>query len=213
MDVKHQPGERRASLRAERAGVTRRRIADAARVLFARDGYGATTLRGIADEAGVSVQTVYAVYRSKPGVLEALRELAVNQPEADALIRQAMQEPAPKRRMALFAHSIRERWERAGDIVAIHRDAATTDRSVKAGVDDAEQHRRRGIAALAQSLSADLRSGLGLTEAAAILDTMTLPALYFEMTEVHGWSPDAYQTWLTALLVREILATAPDAAD
>ena len=40
--------------------ITRRRIADAARRLFTRDGYAATTLVGIAREAGVAVQTVYA---------------------------------------------------------------------------------------------------------------------------------------------------------
>lgn len=209
-DVNHQSGERQRSLRADHAEVTRRRIADAARALFARDGYGATTLKGIADEAGVAVQTVYAVYRSKPGVLNALREAVVTQPEADALIRQAMQEPSAPRRLELFARSIRERWERTGDIVAIHRDAATTDRSVKAGVEDAERIRRGGITALALSLAADLRPSLTPTQAAAILDAATLPAVYAELTEVHGWSPDDYQSWLTALLIRDILATLPD---
>ncbi len=58
------------------AEVTRRRIVAAARVLFARDGYGATTLRGIATEAGVAVQTVYAVYGSKAGTLAALLDSA-----------------------------------------------------------------------------------------------------------------------------------------
>ena len=80
----------RPSLRAEQAAVTRRRIADAARLLFVRDGYGATTLQAIADEAGVAVQTVYAVYRSKPGILRELRDSIVFLPDAEERYREAM---------------------------------------------------------------------------------------------------------------------------
>lgn len=203
------PGAPRPTLRTERAEVTRRRIATAARVLFARNGYGATTLKEIAVEAGVAVQTVYAVYRSKPGILQALREEAVEQPEANALFRQAMTERSPARRLELFAHSIRERWERAGDIVAIHRDAATSDRQVREGVDEAEGVRRSGLAALAQSLASALRPGVSPERAAASLDALTNPVLYTDLIAVHGWTPDDYQSWLTGILLRELLGTEP----
>lgn len=195
----------RLTLRAERAAVTRRRIESAARVLFARDGYGATTLKQIAAEAGVAVQTVYAVYRSKLGILNALREEAVNQPEANSLFRQAMSEPSPVRAVELFARSIRARWERAGDIVAIHRDAATADRLVREGMEEAESARRSGIAALARRLEPALREGLTPGQAMAILDGLTLPALYVELTEVHGWSGDEYEDWLRRVLLTELL--------
>ena len=46
-----QPG---LTLRAERAEVTRNRIVTAARRLFARDGYGATTLRDVAAALALS---------------------------------------------------------------------------------------------------------------------------------------------------------------
>ncbi len=64
-DVNSGPPARHPTLREERAQVTRRRIADAARRLFFRDGYAATTIARIATEADVAVQTVYAVYGSK----------------------------------------------------------------------------------------------------------------------------------------------------
>ena len=198
-------GSPRLTLRAERAAVTRRRIESAARVLFARDGYGATTLKQIAAEAGVAVQTVYAVYRSKLGILDALREEAVNQPEANSLFRQAMSDPSPVRAVELFARSIRARWESAGDIVAIHRDAATADRLVREGMEEAEGARRSGIAAFARWLEPALREGLTPGQATAILDGMTLPALYVELTEVHGWGSDEYQEWLTRILLRDLL--------
>jgi len=199
------------TLRAERAAVTRRRIAETARALFARDGYGATTLRDIAHEAGVAVQTVYAVYRSKAGILEELREEAVNQPEAAALFRAAMTEAEPRTRLHLFARSIRQRWERAGDIVAIHQDAATTDRAVRAGVDEAEGIRRDGMRRLAMVLEPALRAGVSTERAGALMDALTLPAVYANLTEVHHWTADEFEAWLTSALIRELLGGEPPA--
>jgi AcrR family transcriptional regulator len=205
VDVKRDPPRPAVSLRAERAAVTRRRITMAARRLFARNGYGATTLKEVASEAGVAVQTVYAVYGSKAGILEALREEALHQPEAEALVREATEQPSPVRCLELFARSIRRRWELAGDIVAIHRDAATTDPAVREGVERVLGIRRAGMAGLARTLGGDLRDGMDVTRATAILDALTLPEVYAELVDVQGWTPDEYEAWLAAALVRELL--------
>jgi TetR/AcrR family transcriptional regulator, regulator of autoinduction and epiphytic fitness len=204
-DVNPGPAARRPTLRDERAQVTRRRIADAALRMFVRDGYAATTLAGIAAEAGVAVQTVYAVYGSKAGILGALRESATHQPEAEALYAEAMGEPAATRRLVLFARSIRRRWQLSGDVVAVHRDAATADPDVRAGVAATLERRRGGIRALAATLEHDLRPGMDVASAAAILDALTLPEVYAELVGVLGWSPDAYERWLAAALERELL--------
>src|SRR5579859_4744164 len=50
---------------------TRRRIEEAAALLFTRDGYTATTMQAIASEAGVHVQTIYLTYGTKPALLAA----------------------------------------------------------------------------------------------------------------------------------------------
>jgi len=197
--------------RAERAAVTRARIAGAARRLFARDGYGATTLKGIAVEAGVAVQTVYAVYGSKAGILAALREDVVRQPEAEAILGEVRSDPSAIGRLDRFARSIRLRWEASADVIAIHRDAATTDPSIRAAVADVLQVRRSGIAVIAASLEGSLRPDLEVPAAAAILDALTMPELYAELVEVHGWTPDAYEAWLRAALRRELLGSDPSA--
>ncbi len=204
-DVKRGDAGATLTLRAERAAVTRRRIAEAARRLFARDGYGATTLKDVAAEAGVAVQTVYAVYRSKAGILATLRDEALHQPEAEALIREALAQPSPTRRIELFAHSIRRRWELAGDIVAIHRDAATTDPAVREGVEQVLSIRRGGVAMFAQSLADNLRSGVDVARATAVLDALTLPEVYAELVDIQGWTPDKYEAWLAGVLRRELL--------
>ena len=197
-----QPG---LTLRAERAEVTRNRIVTAARRLFARDGYGATTLRDVAAEAGVAVQTVYAVHGSKAGILAALREGAVRQPEAEAALRDAMRQRSAAGRLDLFARSIRCRWELAGDIVAINRDASMSDPSVRPAVEAVLGIRRNGITALARSLEARFRPPMDVARAAAILDALTLPEVYAELVDVQGWTPDEYQAWLAATLRRQLL--------
>jgi AcrR family transcriptional regulator len=204
--VKPEPSHPRLTLRAERAEVTRRRIMTAARHLFARDGYGASTLRGVAAEAGVAVQTVYSVYGSKAGILRALREGAVRQPEAEAALHDAMRQRSAARRLDLFARSIRHRWELAGDVVAINRDASMSDPSIRPEVEAILGIRRNGITALARSLEVRLRPPMDVARAAAILDALTLPEVYAELVDVQGWTPDQYEAWLATMLRSQLLA-------
>ena len=145
-------GAPKPSLRVERAQVTRTRIADAARTLFSTRGYGSTTLTAIASEAGVAVQTVYAVYGSKAGILRALREAVLRQPDAEALFEEAMRQRDPDGQLQLFARSIRQRWEHGHDVVAIHQDAAATDPTLRREVEAVLAIRRNGIGRLAGSL-------------------------------------------------------------
>src|ERR1700720_2057224 len=81
-----------AAFRQQQARATRRRILDAARRLFsAGGGYTGTTMREVAAEAGVAVQTVHAVFGTKLSLAQGIVEAAledVNQ-EMLALIRQA----------------------------------------------------------------------------------------------------------------------------
>jgi AcrR family transcriptional regulator len=200
-DVKARP-----TLRDERAAVTRSRIAAAARTLFRTRGYGATTLQAIAQEAGVAVQTVYAVYGSKKGILHELRDTVLRQPAAEALYEDAMGEVHAERKVELFAGSIRRRWEFGHDVVAIHRDAGATDPTVRDEVEQVLDMRRRGIARLAQSLEGQLAPGIDVARATAILDALTLPEVYAELTGIGGWSADEFETWLSRSLKDQLLS-------
>lgn len=193
--------EPRLTLRQERAAVTRRRILEAGRVLFYRDGYAATTLKAVAAEAGVAVQTVYAVFGSKAAILAELRALVVSLPDADEALREAMRESTTERRLAAFAHSIRLRWEFAGDIVKVNEDAARVDPEIRAGVQLARGRRQAGLRAFVLALEEDLGAGLDTDHAAAILDALTMHDLYAQLVGVHGWSPDDYEGWLRVQLM------------
>jgi AcrR family transcriptional regulator len=164
--------------------------------LFGRQGYGATSLMEIAQEAGVAVQTVYAVYGSKAGILERLRESVVRQPEAARLYEEALQERDRQKKMALFARSIRQRWEQGHDIVTTDMQAGATDPRLRRGIEKTLEMRRAGIERLAQTMA----RGPEAARMAARIDALTLPEVYRELTEVHGWTPDEYETWLASQL-------------
>src|SRR5687767_790517 len=73
--VKNRPYD--SSNRVRQAQQTRRRIVEAAASLFVREGYSATSIRAIAEAAGVAVPTVYASLRSKANILRAVVDLTV----------------------------------------------------------------------------------------------------------------------------------------
>lgn len=56
----------------DRAAEKRRRILDAARLLFVRDGLRGTTMEGIARAAGVAKPTLYGYFSDKDAVFTAL---------------------------------------------------------------------------------------------------------------------------------------------
>src|SRR5207248_2140844 len=66
-----------ASLRRERAQETKERILAAAERRFLRDGYALTTIGAIADDAGVSVDTIFKSFGGKPGIIRGIRERAL----------------------------------------------------------------------------------------------------------------------------------------
>jgi AcrR family transcriptional regulator len=64
-------GEESADQRRRDASATRRLLLDAARRHFAQDGYAGTTVRDIADDAGVNVALINRYFTSKEGLFEA----------------------------------------------------------------------------------------------------------------------------------------------
>jgi len=67
--VEGQPSE--STARPRDSADTRRRLLQAARRRFARDGYASTTVRDIASEAGVNVALINRYFTSKEGLFEA----------------------------------------------------------------------------------------------------------------------------------------------
>ncbi|MFI9275262.1 TetR family transcriptional regulator [Kitasatospora sp. NPDC052896] len=83
------------------------RIIAAARRSFATRGYAATSLRSVAQEAGVDPGLVHYYFRGKTGLLEAVME----PPEAfGAAVATAAEQPLPERGRA-FVQAALQMWE------------------------------------------------------------------------------------------------------
>lgn len=73
--MKRQTRTARERLREARVAVYRQHILEAAERVFADKGFTAASMQEIGQQAGVSMGTIYSVFRSKEHVLEALLEL------------------------------------------------------------------------------------------------------------------------------------------
>src|SRR6266446_1486488 len=77
MSQASRPRRYESALRRQGADDTRRRILEAARMLFSKEGIDRVTIEKIATRAKVAEPTVYAVFKSKAGILRELMTSAV----------------------------------------------------------------------------------------------------------------------------------------
>ena len=194
--------------------ATRRRIADAALLLFSTKGYTATSLQAVADEAGVHVQSIYQSYGSKPALLAAATELARagdDDPEvppaewrwAKALI----DEPDPARQLRLYAAHVRTIAPRAGALMAEIRNAARADSDLAAFLAHVQAGRFLGPAGVVASIieKGVLRRGLDATRAAETMFAVSSYESYDLLVIDRGWSPETYERWLGDTLCNLLL--------
>src|SRR5450755_1917275 len=119
----------RSAVRAEQAQRTRARILEAARALFLERGFSATTIAGVAHAAGVAPETVYATYRSKAGLLEAVVLAAVLRDDErdEALerrwVREALELPDLRAQIGALARHTAETVKLTSPIYAVIRAA------------------------------------------------------------------------------------------
>lgn len=192
----------RSKLRAEQTEATRRRILDAARLLFARQGYQGATMEQLAEEAGVAIQTVYGAFGSKHNLAVAVINDVLANMGIPEMARQAGDIADAQEALRYAAHINRLIGERIVDLdsllsnVDLHRIAQVDDR-----------HRERSIAGvLAVVIAApQRRQDLSDDEIRDTLLALTSKTLYRMLVQERGWSPETYERWLADLLILALL--------
>ncbi|HEY7789956.1 MAG TPA: TetR/AcrR family transcriptional regulator [Vicinamibacterales bacterium] len=188
--------------RAQQAEHTRQRLAASARRLFARDGYGPTTIESIAADAGVSVQTFYATFGSKRAVLLSLLDRFEAEADVGTLLRAVRDSPEPRAQLhAMVAFGARL-FEQAADIIAIARTAGREEPDLVELFQSGERRRRDGQAPIVRAWhrAGALRPGLATRHAADILWTMASEDVYGLLVGQCGWPVSRYQQWLEGAL-------------
>jgi AcrR family transcriptional regulator len=193
---------------------------DAARRLFERDGYVATTMDAIAAEAGVASKTVYSAFTTKAGLLRALWDLLLKGDTDDAPVAQraaflaVMNETDPRRRLVLNAANSRAAKERIGAMFGVIRDAAVVDADGAALWEliqtDFHANQRTIVAAIAAG--GGLRDGLDVDGATDRLWTLNHPDVWLLLVVRCGWTPEQFEEWLAESSCRQLLGrSAPTA--
>jgi AcrR family transcriptional regulator len=208
------PSRRRyhSPLRADQAEQTRRRVLEAGFRLFVERGYAGTTMTAVADEAGVSPETIYLTLGGKRGLLEGVIEMAIagedDPPTQEnpwwATVGQLPGAHDRLERMVEYSCRI---VSRTHPIHAVIRGAADKE-AFAAALGRRLLHERltNQTERIGQFLGDHLRDGLSVAEAGQRYCALTSPELYYLLTVELGWTADQHRQWLTELLEIELLA-------
>jgi AcrR family transcriptional regulator len=202
-----------SALRTEQARQTRARMLDAAQQVFAQRGYASSTIEAIAIAAGVAVDTVYAGFGSKKGLLSALIDLRVggdDQP-IDLLDRSGPQgvrrETNQKSQLLAFAKDITSIIERARPVDDIMRGGAAVDPEIAAFREGLQEHRFQNMLKFVSWVTANgpLRGRMSEEAAAAIVWSLTSPEMHRLLRVDRGWTAERYTEWLAETLTLTLL--------
>jgi AcrR family transcriptional regulator len=199
--------------RTRGARETRRRIVDAAARLFVRDGYAATSMQAIAEEAGVALPTVYASGGSKTSILRAVVDLTIRgddeaEPLASRSEWKAMEdEQDPREKLVRFARIHRGIGDREATVFAQLEAAAGSDPEATEMLADHDRRRYETQRRLARNLqrAGALRPGLSAREAADLIWTLASERTYLALVRDRGWKPARYEKWVAEQLALALL--------
>lgn len=194
----------RSTYRRQQAAATRERILDAARLLFARDGYGATSMDAIATEAGVGARTVYAVFGTKREILSAICERWLEQSGARERAAEVFAEPDPRLRLGSAAEWLTGLYAADFEVVLIFE--AATDESPETR--ELLRSKLAGRNEVMDAMIASLEDALTVPvpEAQAVFRAYAASGVYRELVHDSGWNPERFTRWLARSLERDLFA-------
>src|SRR6266700_1632871 len=197
----------KSPVRRRQAGDTRRRIVEATRHLLESEGYAGMTIEAIAQRAEVSAQSVYAVFKSKTGILTALLDQSTFGADYEDAVRQALSASEPESRLRLAARIARQIHDAQSAAFDLLRGAGVVAPELAKLEQQRERLRyerqERMIVSLRQA--GRLRPALDHRTARDIFWMLTGRDVYRMLVRERGWSPQQYQDWLADTLVNSLL--------
>jgi len=181
-----------ATRRREQAARVRQRIVEVAEARFLAGGYAATSVADIAQDAEVSVDTIYKSFGGKPGLIRAIYHRALEG-----------QGPVP----AGWGQFVAEIAPRATPIALLIRSAAATDPELQALRDELDVARLARMTTNARRLhdAGYLRRGITLDHAANVLWTYSSPELYELLVMRRGMTPAGYGVFVSEAMTAALL--------
>lgn len=194
--------------RDQRAAATRAKILAAAKTLFLSDGYVRTSMKSIADLAGVSEKTMYLTFATKATLLRQVIQLTVRGDETETPLaerpewRELVAGPVDQV-FARFAAQNAALMTRTAALTALGEAAAATDPELAEYRNRAHAETRANLHALAAELNRRGALNPDTTEqdaADTIYAVATDESVFLRLTRECGWTPAAYADLITRTL-------------
>ncbi|GAB3814891.1 TetR/AcrR family transcriptional regulator [Kribbella italica] len=184
--------------RQEDAAGTRRDIVDAARRLFAAQGYARVPVAEIAAAAGVSVKTVYASVGNKPEILAEIISLSIQESDATASLERVRASRDLRGVVAELAAGIRKSTEGSQDAIDIIYSALGAHEVADRAWQQSTTAFRAALREAADHLVAlgAVRDGLSAEKVGDVLWLSFGFGAWRSLVRDCGWSWDAAEEWL-----------------
>lgn len=197
-----------SALRIERARQTRTRLVETAVRLLLRDGVARMTVASLANEAGVSPQTVYNSIGGKAEVIKAAYDFTLAgdddpTPMSERPAFRAIQEaPDIATFAAAYAHWVADIYERVGALLGVlllH--GAGGDPLLEQLIDTINSERRKGNANGLKAIQRRLLAeGTNLDRLVDSVWVLTAPENWHRLVRQRRWSRVRYEAWLAQQL-------------
>jgi len=165
------------------------------------------TIEAIARRAEVSAQSVYAIFKSKTGILIELLDESTFGPEYEEAVRKALSADDPETRLRLAAPIARQIHDAQSATFDLLRGAGVVAPELAKLEQQREclryERQQRMIVSLRDA--GRLRADLDYTTARDIFWMLTSRDIYRMLVRERGWSSQKYQNWLADTLVRSLL--------
>lgn len=193
--------------RDAQASHTRSQILKAAKQLFQTQGFDRVTIGMLAKAAEVSMPTIYAVFKSKRGVLQSLIDDALPAEQFTDLVDGSMNEQSPRKRLSITAKLSRQIYDAERELMDILRGASVVAPEFKELEQERERRRYKRQGEYVKKLIQDkaLAKGLTLQKARDILWSLTSRDMYRMLVIERNWASNEYEKWLGQILVESLL--------
>lgn len=188
-------------------------VLDAAWQRFSADGYAATTIDAIAQDAAVSTATIYKGFGGKPGLVRDLVTRALRGDPSAVRAAEARSDAAPDEApdgpalVRTWGALVAEVSPRVSPILLLLRDVAAQDSAAADLFEELERHRRTRMAANARALEriGALRPGTSRADARDVLWFYSAPDLFDVLVQRGGWSTRRYALFVTDAIIAALL--------
>jgi AcrR family transcriptional regulator len=203
-----------SSRRQAQANETRRHILEAARKLFIERGYAGATAEAIAAQAGVSAQTIYAIFKSKKKILVSLMNVSPATGVEDhtpmserASVQAVSQERNRRRQLQMFAEVVANNLSQVAEVFEIMTDAAKIEPDFEKIIQKLNNQRLEHMTFAVRDFASNglFRGNMEQSYARDIVWALTSGEVFLLLTRDRSWSKKQYADWLADMLSRALL--------